>query len=61
VRNELTGPGDVALSLRISALPGLPRGTCVVHTTNRLIDASLDTQLLRLGEAIQQRTRRESL
>lgn len=61
VQAELAGRGDVALALQISAMPAMPRGTCVVHTANRLVDASLDTQLLRLGQALQQRTRRESL
>ncbi len=60
VQTELEGRGDVALTLQISAMPAMPRGTCMVHTANRLVDASLDTQLLRLGQALQQRTRRES-
>jgi flagellar assembly protein FliH len=60
VRAELTLRGDVAVTLHICAVPTVPRGTCLAHTTNRLIDASLDTQLLRLGEALKQRTRRES-
>ncbi|RPH81500.1 MAG: response regulator [Nitrospiraceae bacterium] len=42
--------GDVSLS----------RGSCVVQSTNRLVDASLDQQLLRLGEVLQKRGCRES-
>jgi flagellar biosynthesis/type III secretory pathway protein FliH len=38
----------------------LSRGSCIVQTTNRLIDASLDQQLMRLGEVLQKRGRRES-
>lgn len=60
-RSELAGQQrDVAITLQISPIPSMPRGTCLVHTNNRLIDASLDTQLLRLGEALKKRTSRES-
>jgi len=48
------GPG---LTLHIESDASLPRGSCVVTTTNRLVDASLDAQLLRLGEALQKRGR----
>ena len=60
VRLELAEQRDVAVTLQIAPVPSVPRGTCLVHTANRLIDASLDTQLLRLGEALKNRTRRES-
>lgn len=59
-RSELAAQCDVAVTLQISPLASLPRGTCVVHTANRLIDASLDTQLLRLGDALKKRGSRES-
>lgn len=58
--SQLAAQRDVAVTLRISPAPAVPRGTCLVHTANRLIDASLDTQLLRLGEALKNRTGRES-
>lgn len=45
------------MTLHIESDVSLPRGSCVVTTTNRLVDASLDAQLLRLGEAIQKRGR----
>jgi FixJ family two-component response regulator len=46
--------------LRVEGDSSLSRGSCVVQSTNRLVDASLDQQLLRLGEVLQQRGRRES-
>jgi flagellar assembly protein FliH len=59
-QSELAGQRDVAVTLRIMSVPSVPRGTCLVQTENRLIDASLDTQLLRLGEALKERNRREA-
>ena len=59
-RAELAGPRDIAITLKIEPVPSLPQGSCLIHTTNRLIDASLDTQLLRLGDALKKRTGRES-
>ena len=47
-------------TLHVEADSSLSRGSCIVQTTNRLIDASLDQQLLRLGEVLQKRGRRES-
>ncbi len=55
-RASLVVPGEET-SVKIAADPSVPRGTCLVHTDNRLIDASLDTQLLRLGEALKERDR----
>ena len=59
-RAELVGPRDVAIPVKIEPVPSVPQGSCLIHTVNRLIDASLDTQLLRLGEALKKRNRRES-
>ena len=56
-RPELSRDREPALVLHIEGDPSLSRGSCVVHTTNRLVDASLDTQLLRLGEVLQKRGR----
>ncbi len=59
-RAELTGQRDMTLTLSVEAVPSLPRGSCLLHTKNRLIDASLDTQLARLGEGLKNRIRHES-
>jgi flagellar biosynthesis/type III secretory pathway protein FliH len=59
-RAELTGQRDMALTITVEAVPSLPRGSCLLHTRNRLVDASLDTQLARLGEALKNRAHRES-
>ncbi len=60
VRAELVGQRDVAITVKIEPVPSLPQGSCLIHTVNRLIDASLDTQLLRLGDALKKRNSRES-
>jgi flagellar assembly protein FliH len=57
---ELAVRRDVALTVTIEPQATIARGGCLVHTVNRLIDASLDTQLLRLGEALKKRSTRES-
>lgn len=59
-RADLAGRPDTALKLTIEPVASLPRGTCLVHTSTRLVDASLDTQLLRLGDALRNRASRES-
>lgn len=59
-RTELAAQRDCALTLKIEPVPSIPRGGCVMRTVNRLIDASLDTQLVRLGEALKKRSPRES-
>lgn len=51
---------DIAVTLQIEAVPTLSRGACLLRTSNRLIDASLDTQLLLIGEALNKRTRHGS-
>lgn len=60
VREDLVGRQHVALKLTIEPTASLPRGSCLLHTATRLIDASLDTQLLRLGDAMRNRARHES-
>ena len=59
-RVEIAGLREIALTIKIQPVASLPRGSCLVHTATRLIDASLDTQLLRLGKALQNRSSRES-
>lgn len=60
VRAELRGRQNVAFKLTIEPVASLPRGSCLLHTATRLVDASLDTQLFRLGEALRNRARHES-
>lgn len=55
MRSELSQLGDLSVSLHIEPDPALPRGSCIVQTVNRIVDASLDTQLSRLGEALRAR------
>jgi FixJ family two-component response regulator len=57
---DLAAQRDLALTLKIEPVAGLVRGSCLLHTANRVIDASLDAQLLRLGSALKNRTERES-
>jgi flagellar biosynthesis/type III secretory pathway protein FliH/CheY-like chemotaxis protein len=59
-RAELCRNRATTLTLHVEGDSSLARGSCVVQSTNRLVDASLDTQLLRLGEVLQKRGRRES-
>lgn len=60
VRTELAGRQNVALKLTIEPVASLQRGNCLLHTATRLVDASLDTQLLRLGDALTNRACHES-
>jgi len=60
VQDELVGQRDTALTVSIQPMDSLPRGSCLVHTSTRLIDASLDTQLLRLGDTLRDRASHES-
>ncbi|MDH5641197.1 MAG: FliH/SctL family protein, partial [Nitrospira sp.] len=57
---DLLAQRDMALTLKFEAAPTIPRGSCLVHTHNRLIDASLDMQLIRLGQALKNRGGDES-
>jgi FixJ family two-component response regulator len=59
-RAELCRDRPQDFTLHVEGDSSLSRGSCIVQTTNRLIDASLDQQLLRLGEVLQKRGRRES-
>jgi YesN/AraC family two-component response regulator len=59
-RAELCRDRPPAFTMHVEGDSSLSRGSCVVQSTNRLVDASLDTQLLRLGEILQKRGRRES-
>lgn len=58
-RMELCRDRAMTLTLHVEGDSSLSRGSCVVQSMNRLVDASLDTQLLRLGEVLQKRGRRE--
>jgi flagellar assembly protein FliH len=59
-RAELRGRQNAALKLTIEPVASLPRGSCLLHTATRSVDASLDTQLFRLGEALRNRVHHES-
>lgn len=59
-RAELVGYQDLALTINVEPVASLPRGSCLVHTATRLIDASLDRQLFRLGQALKSRPHGES-
>jgi flagellar assembly protein FliH len=59
-RAELCRNRPTAFAMHVEGDSLLSRGSCIVQTTNRLIDASLDQQMLRLGEALQKRGHRES-
>jgi len=59
-RAELCQDRSTAFAMHVEGDPSLSRGSCVVQSTNRLVDASLDQQLLRLGEVLQKRGCRES-
>ena len=59
-RAELCRDRPPAFALHVEGDSSLSRGSCVLQSVNRLVDASLDQQLLRLGEALQNRGRRES-
>ncbi len=57
---ELSGQRDTSLAITVEAVSSLPRGSCLLHTSTRLVDASLETQLDRLGQALRNRTPHES-
>ena len=58
-RGELAAQRDLTLTVKIEPVATIPRGSCLLHSANRVIDASLDTQLLRLGSALKGRPDRE--
>lgn len=57
---ELAGQRDISFAINVEAVPSLPRGSCLLHTSTRLVDASLETQLARLGHAVQHGVPHES-
>lgn len=57
---ELVGQRDISLVINVEAVPSLPRGSCLLHTSTRLVDASLETQLARLGQALRNGASHES-
>jgi len=57
---ELAALRDLALTVKVEPMASITRGSCLIHTANRVIDASLDTQLLRLGSALKNRANDES-
>lgn len=59
-REEICRGRPQDFTIHVEGDASLSRGSCVVQSTNRLVDASLDQQLLRLGEVLQKRGRRES-
>lgn len=59
-RAEVCRDRPPTFAMHVEGDSSLSRGSCLVQSTNRLVDASLDTQLLRLGEILQKRGRRES-
>jgi len=59
-KTELSAQRDSSLLINVEAVPSLPRGSCLLHTSTRLVDASLETQLARLGQAVQNRGPRDS-
>ncbi len=54
-RTALSQTPHGLLSLKFETDPGISPGGCLVHASSLLIDATLDTQLLRLGEALRKR------
>jgi flagellar assembly protein FliH len=54
-RQALAERADGAIVIKIEADPSIARGGCLIHTPSRLVDATLDTQLLRIGEALRRR------
>ena len=54
-RQALSQTPHGMLSLKFEADPDISPGGCLVHASSLLIDATLDTQLLRLGEALRKR------
>jgi FixJ family two-component response regulator/flagellar biosynthesis/type III secretory pathway protein FliH len=54
-RRVLSERADGAVTIKLEADPSIARGGCFIQTSSRLIDATLETQLLRIGEALGQR------
>jgi DNA-binding response OmpR family regulator len=54
-RTALSQTPHGLMTLKFETDPGISPGGCLVQATSLLIDATLETQLLRLGEALQKR------
>jgi FixJ family two-component response regulator/flagellar biosynthesis/type III secretory pathway protein FliH len=54
-RQALSEQGDKRVTIKLEGDPSISRGGCLVHTPSRLIDATLETQLLRIGEVLRRR------
>jgi flagellar assembly protein FliH len=54
-RNALSQSPHGLLSLKFETDSSISPGGCLVHASSLLIDATLETQLLRLGEALRKR------
>ena len=59
-RQALTDDSQGAVSFKLEADSAVSRGGCLIHTATRMIDATLETQLLRIGEALRKRESRET-
>jgi flagellar biosynthesis/type III secretory pathway protein FliH len=59
-RQALSQRADRALTIKIEADAAIARGGCFIHTPSRLVDATLETQLLRIGEALRRRSTDEA-
>jgi FixJ family two-component response regulator/flagellar biosynthesis/type III secretory pathway protein FliH len=59
-RQALSQRADRALTIKIEADAAIARGGCLIHTPSRLVDATLETQLLRIGEALRRRSTDEA-
>jgi len=55
LKESLKTESERPLAFVCTGDPQIAPGGCLVQTSSRLIDATLETQLLRLGEALQQR------
>ena len=56
VREQLNQDTDAPANLRIEADPSVSAGGCRVETATRVVDATLEAQLVRLGEALKRRS-----
>jgi flagellar assembly protein FliH len=59
-RQALCERAEQALTIKIEGDASIARGGCVIHTPSRLVDATLETQLLRIGEALRRRNTDET-
>jgi flagellar biosynthesis/type III secretory pathway protein FliH len=59
-RTALGQDAQGPVSLTITADPSIAPGGCAVETGTRLVDATIDVQVLRLGEALKRKVRHES-